>query len=102
MRSTPGHHEAPSCNGGASVWDIEILDGVDAFSDEDIGSGEYGDESSCAGLQSQTGDAHHGDQSPYRSDTGLMGALLPLIGDARRFTRIFGDRLICLADKSAP
>ena len=76
MRSTPGHHEAPSCNGGASVWDIEILDGGDAFSDEDIGSGEYGDESSCAGLQSQTGDAHHGDQSPYQTRIAPIRALV--------------------------
>jgi hypothetical protein len=56
----PRENAGASTNRRTSVRNNQVLDGVDAFPDQDAGSGQYRDESSCARLQPEASDANIG------------------------------------------
>ena len=56
------------------------VDGVDAFSDEDLGPGQHRDEPPCAGLHSEASDEGVGHRSADGRDAGMrMGRPVPEI-----------------------
>ena len=80
-------HEATPANRRTSLRHAQSLDGRDPLPDQAAASGQYRDESACAGLQPQTRDADHGHRTADAGDAGLRPSLPCEINAAERAAR---------------
>ena len=85
----PECHEATPTDRRTSVRYAQVLDGLDAFPDQDAASRQHRDEPSCAGLQPQTRHADHGDQTADAGDAGLRPSSCTIDAPERPAKRIF-------------
>ena len=78
-RRAPGGDASAARDGRASLRHHQVLDGRDAFPDEDAETGEDRDGPARAGLQSQARHEHHGHRPADRGDEDRIGLSAPQI-----------------------
>src|SRR6202049_680800 len=91
---SPPRCDAPTpANRRTSFRNAQSLDGLSAFPDQAAASRQYRDEPPCAGLQSQTRHANHGDRAADASDAGLRPSSPARYTPQDRFPNAFAKQL---------